>query len=543
MAEALPEVPSNDPTQFCRLCFSLENMHWVIRTNGTEVDRPFIDTIVSCLGVWLKLDEDFPCAVCRRCTAEMERILDFREQCRLCDEALKQKRQEDPTALVLFYDYPKDRVFMDVPPKMEFVVDDTNVENEPFQLEVMTDEDNKEQIVKLEEDISVNQSEKELALKSYFESYARWSQRTLTAKDDDEMTVVAPETLEQERLAEIHPELFPDKDDSVNPRSIGWCCLCRRNFCTATNLKSHLAQMHYENGGFNCTVCCKKFPTYLQLREHALRHETQLMISCDKCGIQFRRSHELEAHRKTDGCRVRTSMFGKCRYCDRMFSNKGRYIFHLKALHPDKPIPNLPGIRPSHHSQQSTSRADAPQDKLIHNSTGGVRRIDNNGQFVVLFRKILPKPEPSSDRIIQTNESTSSRTVQNGRFMASLEKLNTNQQDKRLQPVPQAQVDPAEIICTGCFAQFDDLPDFTTHLQQCCATADNPVASAPKPFLLCRCDVCSDIFDQIDQFLEHLQQHDRPFDVKPHDCSLCIEWRLRSTQDPRPCTPPSILGE
>ncbi|XP_058456078.1 uncharacterized protein LOC131433293 [Malaya genurostris] len=104
MSQTLPEVPCNNPTQFCRLCFSRQNIHWVIRTNGTEVDLPFINTIGSCLGVWLKLDEDFPCAVCRKCTTEIERIIEFRENCRLCDEALKQKRQNDPTALVLFYD-------------------------------------------------------------------------------------------------------------------------------------------------------------------------------------------------------------------------------------------------------------------------------------------------------------------------------------------------------------------------------------------------------------------------------------------------------
>lgn len=76
------------------------------------MDKPFIRTIGECLGIWLTLEEDFPCAVCRACSTLLEQILEFREKCRQCDEALKKKRHEEPLAMVMFYDYPEGRVFL-----------------------------------------------------------------------------------------------------------------------------------------------------------------------------------------------------------------------------------------------------------------------------------------------------------------------------------------------------------------------------------------------------------------------------------------------
>ncbi|XP_058456039.1 zinc finger protein 429-like [Malaya genurostris] len=567
MSQTLPEVPCNNPTQFCRLCFSRQNIHWVIRTNGTEVDLPFINTIGSCLGVWLKLDEDFPCAVCRKCTTEIERIIEFRENCRLCDEALKQKRQNDPTALVLFYDFPEDRVFMNVLPKPGFdEADDRTSESELILPEVVLNEDSPKQEPHVVD--GLQNYEKRLALTSYFESYSRWSQRMLEAKDDDERTVVAPESLEQENQ---------DQNDSVvNPMSVGWCCLCRRNFHTATKLKNHLALKHYQNDGFYCVVCgkklrtypqlrehalrhdtklmiscekCgKKFPTHQQLKEHALRHEKKLMISCEKCGIQFRRSHELDAHRKMDNCRVRTPMYCKCRYCDRMFSNKGRYIFHLKALHSDKPLPDL--SKQHHHVERKLRRPfrNEALDRIITDTDGKDPHIEKNGRFVVCLGPILPHMRNARfpDRKIENNKNTLSRTVESGRIMVSLDKLSDDDLLKMNQHSPtnsEAQIIPEEVICTICFVQFHDLLEFNIHLKQCRATVASSLASSPKPFELCQCEICIDIVDEHDQFSEHLQHHGCSLDVKLHDCSLCTEWRLSSTQETRLSTPPLILGD
>lgn len=83
-----------------------------------------MNTIGECLGIWLSLEEDFPYAVCLLCTKRLEGILEFRETSRRCDEALKAKRREDPNAMVLFYDYPEDKVFINGSDKPGFFQDD-----------------------------------------------------------------------------------------------------------------------------------------------------------------------------------------------------------------------------------------------------------------------------------------------------------------------------------------------------------------------------------------------------------------------------------
>lgn len=83
-----------------------------------------MNTIGECLGIWLSLEEDFPYAVCLPCTKRLEGILEFRETSRRCDEALKAKRREDPNAMVLFYDYPEDKVFINGSDKPGFFQDD-----------------------------------------------------------------------------------------------------------------------------------------------------------------------------------------------------------------------------------------------------------------------------------------------------------------------------------------------------------------------------------------------------------------------------------
>lgn len=489
---------------------------------------PFINTIGECLGVWLRLEEDFPCAVCRSCTTKLERIIEFREGCRLCDAALKQKKQEDPSALVLFYDYPEDRVFVNGSAKPGFFQDDSDFENEPILPEVLLDVEHKDYALNMMCDVQWTQSAKELALKSYFDTYATWTADMAASKDDDEMTVVAPEALDQENIPELdilreeeeeHIGKLPAAKKSsklaintMNPASHGWCCLCKNDFRTPARLKNHTDHRHQPGAdGYDCPECGKKFVAYSLLKQHVMRHTSSMLISCDKCGIQFMTSPELEAHRKTDGCRDVASMYGKCKYCDRMFSRRGRYIFHLKRLHPGKPLPRQTDVGLKKRIQKfKSSKVTTYNDKRRLPSDGTTPRIEENGRFVVMLKPL------SQDML---------RNVSNA----------SKQLDR---PLPTTNRET--VVCTLCFEQFQDQQRFHAHLEQCYGTGDES-SPAPPPYLLCRCRICTDVFNGIEQFLEHLRRHERPYDVKPHDCARCRKSKPKAAQTLR--SPQSILGE
>lgn len=494
----MPEVPGNDPTQFCRLCFSQENIHWVIRTCGTEVDLPFVNTIGECLGIWLSLEEDFPYAVCLLCTKRLEGILEFRETSRRCDEALKAKRREDPNAMVLFYDYPEDKVFINGSDKPGFFQDDPDFDSEVIVPEVIVGDEKEEEEAPVEEvvpQIRMSQAEKQLALQNYMKSYLRWSSEIERKKDDDEATVVAPEAQDHDNLPElsvlsekyVNPDrLTPPPLKKLVPLSRYSCCFCQQSFRTKNILQGHKTAVHASTrkNDSECLDCGQVFLTVNQMKMHAVRHRRDLLISCKTCGIQFLTDNELKAHLKNNGCRMMA--FGKCKYCDRIFSRRGRYIFHLKKLHPDKPLPT-PDESPRNRSKSGTPENSPP--------------VEKDGRFVVML-------DPLPDEILEACRET------------IREKL----------------------VCTLCYEQFDDLPSYNSHVPECLTHHDdNTGTSPPPPYKLCECEVCTAIFEAIDPFVEHLREHEQPLQIKPHDCVQCSGRKPKFLRHPH--SPSMILGD
>ncbi|XP_058462526.1 uncharacterized protein LOC131437286 isoform X2 [Malaya genurostris] len=54
--------------------------------------HPVVDQINECLGLWLVPEEDFPCTICRFCSASLEAFEAFRERSKDCDLALRKSR-------------------------------------------------------------------------------------------------------------------------------------------------------------------------------------------------------------------------------------------------------------------------------------------------------------------------------------------------------------------------------------------------------------------------------------------------------------------
>ncbi|KXJ70197.1 hypothetical protein RP20_CCG024498 [Aedes albopictus] len=505
----LPAVPDNDPTQFCRLCFSQKDINWVIRTCGTEVDLPFVNTIGECLGIWLSLEEDFPYAVCLECTKRLEGIIEFREISRRCDEALKAKRREDPNAMVLFYDYPEDKVFMNGSNKPGCFRDDPDFEAEAILPEVILSEEKAPDVpppVENPGQIRMSQAEKKLALKNYMDSYLRWTSEIESKKDDDEATDAAPETEEHENVPELSilSETYINLDRRTPPPppppikkpvtlSGYTCSVCRKTFRTKAILQDHRAAVHRKStekkikGDSECLDCGQVFMTVNLMKLHAMRHRRDMLISCKTCGIQFVKEHELQAHLKNNGCRMMA--FGKCKYCDRVFSRRGRYIFHLKNLHPDKPLPEPDEIVTDRNESETGST------------------VEQDGRFVVML-------DPLPDEVVEA--------------------CRTNER----------------LVCTLCYEQFSDLPSYNGHHPACFnqhydgitgSGSSSSSSSPPPPYKLCECDTCTAIFESIDPFVEHLREHEQPLRIKPHDCVQCSGRNPKFLMHPH--SPSMILGD
>lgn len=514
MAGRLPQVPSNDPTRFCRLCFSQTSMHWVIRTHGTAIDQPFVSTIGECLGVWLSLTEDFPCAVCRRCTSQLDQIRKMREQARMCDVALKQKRREDPNALVLFYDYPEDRVWMNGTAKPDFYQDDSDFENEPILPEVMLNETS-EEVVQLPKTTRLTREEKQLALEGYFEMYSAWKDSVSIVRDDDELTEEAPEALAAEKSAivqvrkedESYRVRYREQPTAKNHKSTTWCSSCRLEFHSVDRYLTHMYEKHQSGGSGNtCDECSQSFTTPGGLKQHMQRHKNNLLLSCEKCSLQFVNESELKGHRTTDGCRqTADQIYGKCEYCDRTFSRQGRYIFHLKRLHPDKPLPKpatAGGRRKSTAGRIEARRKSTAQIPTEQSKPGRI-------------------PQGFTDWRYRTGAGRT--TIEKGRFLIVLNRLTKEQiQSYQDDPAPLKTEAGYHYVCIMCYGEFEDLDYFNEHLDACREENCPPNGSCPPPMVKCECNVCASIYQQVDQFVDHLQQHERPYEVKPHECAQCL---------------------
>ncbi|XP_055539784.1 uncharacterized protein LOC129726751 [Wyeomyia smithii] len=81
------KVPSEDPTKYCRFCFSQQH----IKLELTVYQHPLVNQITECLGLWLS-EDDFPCSICRVCVASLEIFQAFRERSNDCDLALRKSR-------------------------------------------------------------------------------------------------------------------------------------------------------------------------------------------------------------------------------------------------------------------------------------------------------------------------------------------------------------------------------------------------------------------------------------------------------------------
>ncbi|XP_001843259.2 zinc finger protein 628 [Culex quinquefasciatus] len=85
------QVPSSNPTEYCRLCFSQHSLQNVLEK--FDPSKLLLTQMQNCLGLWLAPEQDFPCAVCRLCASALDTFQAFRERTGECDQVIKQLRK------------------------------------------------------------------------------------------------------------------------------------------------------------------------------------------------------------------------------------------------------------------------------------------------------------------------------------------------------------------------------------------------------------------------------------------------------------------
>ncbi|XP_055613973.1 uncharacterized protein LOC129760351 [Uranotaenia lowii] len=458
MSQCLPEIPCNDPTLFCRFCFGQDDINWVIRTSGTEIDQPFVKTIGQCLGIWLQLNEDFPCAICSMCSYRLEQIAEFRTTSHLCDEALRSKRQQDPGAMVLFHDYPVDKVFYESCPR-----NDPDMENEIPQIILPRSLAKTKKLEAVQSDepklVSRNQEIKRQELQSYLKSYLKWKAMIEKNKDDDEVTVIAPEssryhvesTFRQHTnsLVKIRNTRRTMKSGvGIAKRIIGQnqCLLCRKKFTTTTNLDHHVSVAHPIGDGTNffCKECPRSYKSYFHLRRHY---------------------NSLHSPRKVSGQHFMT----------------------------DK-VTNL------HHKRTTYSKSQkAPSSMIINEQLRA--NVEKNGRCMVLLDRL-------SHELIEKHHG-----------------LETDTQD----PINKI-LDSDNITNRG---------NYDAQRKKCNKTkviTTGNLVKRSRLYQICHCGLCYFVLEDKQRFLEHLQSHNDPFKIKPHECAQCLITQTCSS-------PPTILGD
>lgn len=140
------------------------------------------------------------------------------------------------------------------------------------------------------------------------------------------------------------------------------CSECDKSFIAKRNRKAHFERVHLRAKKFNCTICVKKFYGKTELENHMQVHMGAKPYICNECGMQFRSSSKIHAHRKSvhggklpHQCDICQEQFvtkaqlqvhmikhtgvkpNACGQCDKRYNTAGQLKAHQLHIHSDHP--------------------------------------------------------------------------------------------------------------------------------------------------------------------------------------------------------------
>lgn len=284
-------VPSDDPDNFCRLCFSDRNLVALFPSDAQP--RQFLlDQISHCTGIQIEKVENYPRSICWRCAVALEDFQLFRERCLVHDEIIRKKYSTRSTSTVNLSKGNTEWV-ISIPASEITSHDDEDVEKDDKSL--------------IEPMASVD-------------SDSRVKVRRFSSRKLNELNM----------------------GDSPSSKSTT-CNLCKHDFVSRQSLYSHFKEQHSDRGRpHKCDLCQTSFKRRSHLEDHVLSHTGEVRYNCKDCGAKYAKSKSLIRHRKLAHSALpltakivnKTGLTGgefQCKYCPKSFKHRPSLNFHVKC--------------------------------------------------------------------------------------------------------------------------------------------------------------------------------------------------------------------
>lgn len=348
-SDIIPDVPSDNPETYCRLCFSGFYCEPLFPIDG-EPKHALIDLIAKHVEINISPETDYPCAVCRMCQMTLESFHKYHDRCRKLDEVLQRRRQE--TMHIRVKVEQQDELAQNAIGFEEDVVyclsdsdnderpaeDGEDLEAEPH--EDMEDDADEEDLIR--GDILIKP---EPYADEYEDGQQEQSNNDSTNYDGDD-TVLLDSGEDEQLLEETSTRASSEAQGEDPIKALPFevtsdgaykCTLCMETFRLMKEIKIHIRKEHPQASQiYSCKFCAKKFSDTGSLRLHTRFHTMDFPFSCDDCGAKFTMKNRLDNHfaRYHDkNSPSYTEKRFKCTLCPRIFLQLQARHKHMKHFH------------------------------------------------------------------------------------------------------------------------------------------------------------------------------------------------------------------
>lgn len=88
------DLPHEDFSAYCRLCFSISQLEPLIMSGQARENNQIISVIETCVGIKLSPETDSPTSICRQCRYMLDEFISFRMQCQRLNRVFRRKQNE-----------------------------------------------------------------------------------------------------------------------------------------------------------------------------------------------------------------------------------------------------------------------------------------------------------------------------------------------------------------------------------------------------------------------------------------------------------------
>uniref|UniRef100_A0A1Q3F9Z7 Uncharacterized protein n=1 Tax=Culex tarsalis TaxID=7177 RepID=A0A1Q3F9Z7_CULTA len=392
--DTIPDVPSDNPETYCRLCFSGFYVEPVFPRDGPPRDA-LLDLIAQHVDIHLSPEADRTSMVCRMCQMTLESFHKYRTRCRTLDEVLQRRRQElaefrvkvekDADQPAPVRGFEKDTIYCLSDSDDEDGGGDDGGEQEGEELEP---EDAMEEYEEVDENEEGEADEEDLIRGDMLvkpepygvdgraagyeeggevgggeEEYQqpqmlpRKRERVDTDEvvlldsddddgggdgDDGEQSMAASTRASSEAPGQADdPE--PDKalPYEVTEDGAYRCTICKESFRLMKEIKMHIRKAHKKDSLiYTCKHCPKKFWDLSILRVHNRYHTMDFPFTCDECGAKFHLKERMDVHvakyHDKNSPQYSEKRFN-CPLCPRIFMQEQGRQRHIRNFHEVRP--------------------------------------------------------------------------------------------------------------------------------------------------------------------------------------------------------------